>query len=88
MTGSTSTVGAPHRTLITMQQRTNAFYIQSPGNADTLRCLESVDATDVLLPTDASSNPLGSKLPFNALFPVLVPSPLHIHVSLSLKEGV
>jgi len=31
---------------------------------------------------------IGSKLPFNALFPVLVPSPLHIHVSLSLKEGV
>jgi len=32
----------------------------SPGNADTLRCLESVDTTDVLLPTDTSSNPLGS----------------------------
>jgi len=32
----------------------------SPGNADTLRCLESIDATDVLLPTDTNSNPLGS----------------------------
>jgi len=46
--------------------RTRSTFM-SPGNADTLRCLESVEATDVLLPTDMSSNPPGSKPLFTSV---------------------